>query len=73
MKHMEFKEIFMMVKSAANGCTYSGVENYKLLESATEIYIAQMYVEAGKPYKFIPKHVDNGEASAGAAMLREDC
>lgn len=54
MKHMEFSDIFRMVKGTVNSYTYSGVENHELLESATKIYIAQMNVEADKPYKFIP-------------------
>lgn len=43
---MTFKEIFKMIKNAANELTYSGCANDEILKAATQIYCKQMEVES---------------------------
>lgn len=45
---MSFYEIFKMVTNAVNALTYSGCENDKILEAATQIYCKQMEVESNE-------------------------
>lgn len=42
---MTFREIFRMIKDAANTSTYSGCSNDEVLKAATEIYCKQMEIE----------------------------
>ena len=42
---MTFREIFKMIKSTADGLTFSGCTNDNILNAATQIYCKQMEVE----------------------------